>query len=257
MGMTIRIRDYVKRDPERVLRDIRIATAKGHPCIVCVHGQDEGYFHWMCVASVVGQWAVVLDPAMTDWWLPERTFWTADRSHSLTPSLMRVSRLLQWIDPGDELAEKVLEQYGTSHQVLEVAVAPGQGHRYVRGTITEETVRAMRRDLTMASDFDQVIQDLKETFSFSCSRAPAGAVPAGRFLRRNAERLTKLVTERVVNSACDARSVREQIRRLVRVASGYAFYVRRGDEPKVLAALAFHLGWHSCSVAYGIEEGAA
>lgn len=257
MGLNVKIRDYVRRDPKRVVRDMRMATAKGHPCVACVHGDSDPYFHWVCIGGFSGEWAIVLDPAMTDWWLSEWTFWPADPSHELTPALMKVSRLLEWIDPGDEMADQVVADYGTSHQFLEVAVAPGHGHRFVRGSITETMVRGMRRDLTIASDFDQIIQDLKETFSFSYGPMPVGVVPAGRFLRSHVEKLVQLVRERVMADACNAATVRQQIRRLMLVADGYQFFVKPGHEGSVLANLAFHLGWSACRVAYGLEDRAA
>lgn len=48
------------------MEDLHRATNQNHPCIVCVHDNNDPFFHWICVGGFSGDWALVFDPSTLD-----------------------------------------------------------------------------------------------------------------------------------------------------------------------------------------------
>jgi hypothetical protein len=257
LGLTMRIHRVYKRDPDGVIERLREATQNGHPCIVCVHDDDELFFHWICVAGFSGDWALVFDPATLDDDMSEATYWLADDDHTVdfAPGLMKVSRLRAWIDTTDDHQEEIDEEYGGEHHTfLEVAVAAERRREFVPGMADEGLVRRMRRDLDLAISFDQYIDDLKDIFGVPAWNGEASGTPAWRWLEKNRDRIDDLFSTWTLSDACERSVIDEEFENLLAITRCYGFRARDGEDERVWANLAFYLGWFACSAAYDVEK---
>jgi hypothetical protein len=256
LGLMVRVRRFYKRDPDAVLEQMRVATEKGHPCIVCVHDDDDAFFHWIVVASVSEDWAVVFDPATTDADLSESTYWLADTDADLCPGLMRISRLKAWIDTPADLQDEIVETYGGEHHCfLEVSVAPDRRREFTPGMIDEETLRLMRCDNDLAASFDQYIDDLRDIFGAPpWNGAGQDREPAHRFIERNRGRIDKLLSTWVLSEFCSRDDLDLELQNLVAISRSYRFSVAKGDEEHTWANLTFYLGWWAATCAHRVEK---
>jgi hypothetical protein len=253
----MKVRRYRERNAGHVIEELRRATGEGHPCIVCVHDDDDAFFHWICVAGFSGDWALVFDPATLDDDMNESTYWTADNDSEVeySPGLMKVSRLKAWVDSSDDLAEEIEEDCGGEHHLfLEVAVAADRRREFVPGMADEALVRRMRRDLDLAISFDQYIDDLRDAFGVPPWDGGIDREPAHEFIERNRHRIEELFATWTMKDCCPQQVIDEEIENLLAITRCYRFSVSRSAEAQAWANFAFYLGWFAAEASYDVGK---
>ncbi len=258
LGLTVTFRRFLKRSPKDVIDALRTATSNGHPCIVCVHDDDDAFFHWIVVAGFSGEWTIVFDPSTLDEGeYSESTYWLADDSGNAkyAPGLMKVSRLAAWIDTTNELAGEIDADHGGEHHLfLEVAVAPDRRSEFVPGLPDEGLIRRMRYDLDLARHFDQYIDDLRDIFGRAPWSGEEGRVPAHEFLERNRGRIDDLFATWTLREFCSAADLNGELENLIAICRCYRFSVPRNDEARVWSHLSFYLGWRAAELSYAVGK---
>lgn len=254
LGLTAVFRRYRRHAPARVLEDVKKATRRGRIAIACVHFDRKLFAHWVVVAGVKGDKALVFDPGVTDHGESRKVYWLSDPDGDYVPGLMAVDRLRDYLDPGEDHVDEALEEFGEVHMFLELAVDPRHHARFVRGMVDEDLLRRMRKDMDLASSFDTYMDDLKTMFCTRPARLGKGDELAHQFLSRNRRRMIQLVKEWVAPSACDEVTVQCELENIAALCRCYRFVVAKGTERAVLARLSFWLGWTAATAAYEVER---
>lgn len=258
LGMVMTFRRFYARDADQVIEELRRATGEGHPCIVCVHDDDDAFFHWICVAGFSGNWALVFDPSTLDEGdYSESTYWLADNDGDadFSPGLMKVSRLAAWIDTTNEMAEEIEDEYGGEHHLfLELSVASARRGDFVPGMADEALLRRMRLDLDLASSFDQYIDDLRDVFGTPRWNGGSKGEPAHRFIDKNRARIDELFSRWTLKEFCSRDDMEQEIENLLAITRCYGFTVTSGEETRAWANLAFYLGWWAAECSYEVGK---
>lgn len=247
LGLRLRFHRFFERSPARVIDELRRATRRHHPCLVCVHDDSDAFFHWICVARFTRDWAIVFDPATLDEGeYSEATYWLADNSGNAaySPGLMKISRLAAWIDTTEELSGEIENEHGGEHHLfIEVSVAPERRGRFVPGFPNEALVRRMRRHLDLARSFDRYIDDLRDIFGRPSWNRTKGRMPAHVLLERQRPSIHELFATWTLREYCSPADLKCELENLIAITRCYRFSVPRRGAAEAWRHLAFYLGW--------------
>lgn len=244
LGLESKLRGRRREAPDAFLGDLEEATAKGHTCLVTLHGDDANHFHWVVVAafSEDGEWVLVLDPMLLDDDLSKSTFRYVDDERAV--GLMRRSRLRSWITPDFDLEGE------DAHFFLELWPAKSAGDRFVDGRISTELFTEMQRDPELCEHFDEYVDDLRDIFPARAGEA--GATSALEFLDVHAEALVATCQRWTLPAAVEPSWFEAEVATLQALCRTFDFRLRRGDDEEALRALSFLLGFRAAEKAYRV-----
>jgi hypothetical protein len=235
LGLSVRRRRW--RDaPAAAVRSLRSATAKGHPCIVSVHDDDNPHFHWMCVAGFVSpDRAVVLDPSALD--DGRYDFRRLDSGESTVVGLMSASRLQAWLTPTDR------GESGEDQFFLELS--PASPRFAARFTWHDGLTRVMTQHEHFAPNFDEYVDEMRTAFP------GPGRLRAADLLDDVRAEVIREATQWVAVPAREATSLfSRELDAWTAVAKAYDLRVGPGREPYAVATLTGLLGWRAAEYMY-------